>query len=273
CVHHTFSHSKALATTIIKQSQIKNILTPEALLLPREHAYGVKSFPDINTWLIAKNGWRATVTGYDQEYSMKNGHASGGALSLLWHNDVGLVIAASMNKYQLVENFNMQRDDDPLSMSLTPRFEWQDKDMLYMNISDLDSNVMVKEGNDELLVTATSRLVNENQQPAPVSSTDCELQYRFAAGRFVLRGKCAAVQSNKARFVLPLIATREEKITQVLPNRLLIEKKGGRLIIESNTPMQSLLPVDKRLFNFVPGLEPFPLAFDSAEPEISISVS
>ena len=51
-----------------------------AALLPRERAYGIQRCKDVGTWLIASSDWRATVTGYDQEYLMKGGHATGSEL-------------------------------------------------------------------------------------------------------------------------------------------------------------------------------------------------
>lgn len=271
CVHHTFSHSKALATILTRQDSWKDITAPPSVLLPRAKEYGIKAFKDIHTWLLSAAGWRATVTGYDQEYSIKNGHASGGALTLLWHIRTGPLITAGMNSYQMVEPFNMQRDDDPQSMCLTPRFEWMGADGPYMNISDLKAEVRTRDTAGELVIHSSSQLVNEHQQAPPFPAA-CELQYIFTKERFTLRGACAA-PAGKARFVLPLIATAGEKVTLAAANKLVIQKQGAVVTVESKTSLLPLTGTDKRIFNFVPGMEAFPVALESGHIEISISIS
>ena len=136
-VHHTFCHIKAL-TTILDHGRptipTEKRQAPVAALIPRETAYGLRFFQDIQTWLVATGKFRATVTGYDREYkAMHNGHASGGALTMLWHEQTGPLLVASMNAYQLVEAGNMQADTDPLSMPLTLRAELTTNGVTYMN--------------------------------------------------------------------------------------------------------------------------------------------
>ena len=111
CIHHTFTHAKALATVLDRGSF--GAETGERLKLPRDEAYGLKSFPVIGTQLAAIGPWRATVTENDWEYiedvqaggggDSGGGHASGGALSLLYHCGLGPVLVASMTKYAMVE--------------------------------------------------------------------------------------------------------------------------------------------------------------------------
>ncbi|WP_431211299.1 hypothetical protein ACQ86N_36255 [Puia sp. P3] len=76
---------------------------------------------------------------------MHNGHATGGALTMLWHNLTGPLFVASMNAYQLVEAGNMQADKDPLSMPLTPRAEFTSNGIAYMNISDITATITLEE--------------------------------------------------------------------------------------------------------------------------------
>ena len=272
CIHHTFSHSKALATILVKK--VPAIHQPlSSLTLPREREYGVKAFPDINTWLMSKGDWRATITGYDVEYSMKNGHATGGALSLLWHRKTGPLIAAGMNKYQLQEGFNMQADTDPRSMCLTPRFEYKGPDGPYMNISDLNANIEAGDSDGIPFVQTYSALVNENQVPAPIASPGCSVNYQVY-GYFIIRAICAAAVDDKVRYILPLIATRDEKITILSANELIIHKPAATVTVKTNVPML-LLPVGPgdRIFNFVPGMEALPVVLSGADIEIRISVS
>ncbi len=63
CIHHTFAHAKPLAALLDRSNKlpITNASTP----LPRQVAQGVKEFPEVATWLIAREPWRATVSAYD----------------------------------------------------------------------------------------------------------------------------------------------------------------------------------------------------------------
>jgi len=102
-VHHTFSHIKGL-TTLLDHGNATEKISLSNISLPREKIYGSRFFSDIQTWLIAKGKYKATVTGYDREYKKtKNGHATGGALTMLWHEKAGPIFTASMNEYQLLE--------------------------------------------------------------------------------------------------------------------------------------------------------------------------
>src|SRR5258707_5481866 len=66
CIHHTFTHAKALATVLDRGDP--SLVSTERKRLPRDEAYGIKTFPEIGTRLAAIGEWRATVTEYDWEY-------------------------------------------------------------------------------------------------------------------------------------------------------------------------------------------------------------
>ena len=270
CVHHTFSHSKALATILVKNAPAPN-LPLSALRIPRQFVYGVKAFGDINTWLFSRYNWLATVTGYDQEYTMKSGHASGGALTLLWHQSAGPLVVASMNKYQLLEGFNMQADTDPRSMCLTPRFEWMGADGVYTNINDLNATIETGDSDGYPVAETMSTLVNESQVPAPVASPGCSITYTIG-NVFTIVARCAAAPADKLKYILPLVTTRDEKITVVSPTELIIHKPVIQVVVKTNTPMHLPLGIDERIFNFVPGMEAFPIELAAAEIEIKIAV-
>ncbi|MDB5231798.1 MAG: hypothetical protein JWN76_2603 [Chitinophagaceae bacterium] len=257
CVHHTFSHAKALTSLLLRG---KESITKTALL-PRENKYGVKQFKDIATWLVSSGQWKGTVTGYDVEYTMKSGHASGGALTMLWHEKAGPVIVASMNQYQLVEAYNMQRDKDPFSICLTPRFEITKQKIVYTNINDLDAAVTAT----ALVLQSKSRLVDENQSPLQGS---CSMEYNFTGNEFNLRGHTT---EKEVRFILPVIAASNEKASYAAPGHLQIEKPNGILHIRSAFPFKTLQPLEKRHFNYVPGLQA--IAIVSESPDVSFEFS
>ncbi|MDP4291300.1 MAG: hypothetical protein Q8908_09485, partial [Bacteroidota bacterium] len=273
CVHHTLGHSKALATLLVKADSIPDNILGHNLVLPREQEYGVKTFDDIQTWLIARKDWRATITGFDQEYTMKGGHATGGAMTMLWHPKTGPVIVASMNNYQLVESSNMQRDKDPFSMSLTPRFEIEVNKNRYSNSNDLKAIIDYQKNDNELRFQTHSQLVDENQNPVPGMPVSCEINYAFTDDAVVISAAYrSAKQMDGLKYILPIVSSNEEKVKVISRYQLEIEKPNGIITIQSKTPLNIRESVNGRIFNFVPGMEALPLELSGNQIEIRIGV-
>jgi hypothetical protein len=271
-VHHTFCHIKAL-TTILDHGVIGS--PPQSsLILPRESAYGSRWFSDIQTALIAVGGYRATVTGYDREYkNAHNGHPSGGALSMLWHDLTGPLLVASMNAYQLVEAGNMQPDNDPLSMPLTPRVELNADGITYMNIDDLDAVLTVDNKKDRILVHARARLVDKDQHDPPKGAVYCNSTYEFSARKTTLHFHCDPTPyEDKIRIVVPVISASPEPVRMTGDRTIHIRKEKAVVTIAADQPLHRLPTTGGRLFNFVPGLEAVPLAILQKEAVIEITV-
>ncbi|OLE69868.1 MAG: hypothetical protein AUG74_08205, partial [Bacteroidetes bacterium 13_1_20CM_4_60_6] len=131
CVHHTFCHAKALAT-VLDHPAVPGEMGP----LPRETATGVRTVPELDTILVARGPWRATVSGYDWLYKKKVFSGMGGALCLLWHRDLGPLFTASLANYLPVEPNNMQLLAGEPDFSLTPRVEIRTGGQWFSNIFD-----------------------------------------------------------------------------------------------------------------------------------------
>jgi hypothetical protein len=259
-VHHTFCHMKALAN-ILNYGDKENVPNIDLIQLPRETVKNIRFFSTIQTWLIATGEYRATVTGYDFDYKdFKNGHPTGGALSMLWHPKAGPILVASMNEYQLYEKDNMQADTDPLSMPLTARIELKTDNDVYSNISDRSAQVNVKAQNDQVLVTVAARLVNGNQQDPPGGAIKCNLTYLFTKNKISLHFNCDADSAAvPVRIVVPVVCRSDEKFS-VAGYTIKIQKPGAVVKISADKPMVQLPTTGGRIFNFVPGMEAIPLA-------------
>jgi hypothetical protein len=273
CVHHTFCHIKAL-TTILEHQHVSPKVNPNNVQLPREVAYGVRSFSDIQTWLIAKGKYRATVTGYDREYKeTTNGHASGGAMTMLWHEKTGTIFTGSMNEYQLFEADNMQPDIDPLSMPLTPRIELRTGSFVFMNINDLSAQIETENANGQLIIKTQSKLVDKNQQNPASGLLNCRIDYQFTDKKITIKFHFdKSVHDGQVKIILPVISKSTEKFT--LADKLIrINKDASTLQISSSSKL-TLLPTTtkNRVFNFVPGLEAIPLSIDQNEITIIVEV-
>lgn len=271
CAHHTFCHIKAL-TTILDRKPVETKKDVSAINLPREAEYGVHFFYDIQTWLIAKGKFRATITGYDFEYTKKNGHATGGALTMLWHPAAGPILAASMNEYQLIEEHNMQHDTDPLSMPLTPRIQLKLGNVTYMNISDLGAKVEVEETRDLITVKTNSKLVDANQQIPSSGEITCQVSYSFSKSKVTIQFNVSQTSpSDNVEIILPVISKSRERVI-IAGDTVTIDKLSSTIKITSNGKIELLPTTNGRVFNFVPGLEALPLRIDRNNAEINIEV-
>ncbi len=270
-VHHTFCHMKALANGLNYTDNAPLSIHQKAAL-PREKTKGVRFFSDIQTWLVASGAWRATITGYDMEYKdFKNGHPTGGAISLLWHEKVGAILVASMNAYQLFEKDNMQADTDPASMPLTPRIEIKTDTGLYTSNSDLSAVVSVKEENNSVLVNVSGHLVNGNQENPSRGAVSYQLQYLFTTEKIVLNFACQA-NGEKVRIVMPVICRTDEKV-DIAGNIVRIHKAGAVVQVGCDQPLQELPSATGRIFNFVPGVEAVPLGITGNTASFVIEVN
>ena len=268
CVHHTFCHAKALVV-ILDHSPGKPV--PDSLL-PREEKYGVRAFDDIQTWLVSIGKFRATVTGYDVEYSMKGGHATGGALSLLWHEIIGPILTASMSRYQLKEAHNMQIDNDPYSMSLTPRIEVIIDGKLYTNIHDLKAYVSYSKTNDGWIFETQSSLVDENQITPPIGDFNCSIKYIFTDQSVEMRFDCDS-RHPEIRIILPIISKKNEKIITYSEKEYGIQKiNNHELVITVDKSMKPISIAKERVFNFVPGCEAIPFEIRDNQTTIKLEV-
>ncbi|HEY4107440.1 hypothetical protein [Puia sp.] len=266
-VHHSFCHSKALTTVLDHGLPAAASGVPQ---LPREEAYGRKFFPDIQTWLIAVGGYRATVTAYDREYkAMHNGHATGGALSMLWHDRTGPLLAASMNAYQLVEAGNMQADTDPLSMPLTPRIELVVDGVTYLSCSNLEATVEVTGDKGRIIARTRGRLVDRDQRDPPAGALYCRCEYLFTPEKVTLS---FAVDDPRAWIIVPVISRSGEAVELINDRKMLLRKPRATVVVETDQPIVPLPAAGRRLFNFVPGLEAIPLVFDGGKAQIGFSI-
>ena len=195
CVHHTFTHAKMLAAMLDRG-------VPRyggGLPLPRQTAQGLRHYADIDTWLVARGPWRATVTATDWQY-VPEGNASGGALSLLWHDRVGVLVSASLTQYQMVEPHN-QALHAGKTMTLTPALETTIGSVTYRSLDDLDAKVESREIQGGLELVSRGTLKDREQRAASPPSS-YRLTYRFTDEAVLIR---VLTEGSGVRFALPLV--------------------------------------------------------------------
>ena len=245
CIHHTFSHAKALAT-VIDDGATRSV---PVSLLPRDRPYGLKHFPEIGTHLAAVGDWRATVTDYDWDYLAPagGGHASGGALSLLYHQTLGPVLAASLTKYKVVEVGNQQVPIGPSHQVLTPRIEAADDDGV-TSLNDFAAVVSAAGDVSGVRFSAEGGLQAIDHAP---SGGRYALGYDIGATVEIM----ARVTGGAGRLVLPLIARPDDIVTQPAPGTIVLMRRQGRLTVTTDSKAGFAPLPAERIFNLVPGFQ------------------
>jgi hypothetical protein len=204
---------------------------------------------------------------------MKNGHATGGALSLLWHEKTGPILAASMNEYQLKEAGNMQPDTDPRSMPLTLRLQMEKDGIRYMNISDLGATLEAKEAGNAFVITSHSRLTDKDQNSPSAGEIRCQSVYTFEENRVVLEFSTEGpADSGPVKLILPVICSSAEKYETLAAQKIRFYKKNAVVTLSFSQDVEILPTTGGRVFNFVPGLEAVPLAVNGGTCRVEVEV-
>lgn len=273
-VHHTFCHLKALTVVLDRATSPATPPKRHRIMLPREQAVGSRFVADAQTWLLAQGAFRATVTGYDREYQhYYQGHATGGALTLLWHPRTGPLLAASMTEYQLYEAGNMVPAADQPPLCLTPRVELRLAGELYTNISDLAATVVCYDIPTHITLTARGRLVNKSQQNPPAGELACTVTYSFSANQVTLDFDVAPSSYDpQLRIWLPLVAQATDPVVMVTDRRVSIGREAARVEVAATQPFASFDP-NQRVFNPVPGLAAVPLCVVAGAVRLTLTVS
>lgn len=264
CIHHTFTHAKALATVLDHGGPPPETAVPVAL--PRDEAYGLKTYPEIGTRLAAIGDWRATVSEYDCANSggatpHGGGHASGGALSLLFHRHLGPLLVASMTEYEMVEPSNMQGFRDSPHMTLTPRIEYAGE-KTYTSLSDLQAVLTATDSPGQISFDAHGRMLTVGFQPPPDGDLHYHLVYRLTPSAVEIVASTSATASLPAspRFILPVVARPGEAVERPDPQTIRVTKPKGIVMVRTDAPQGFEAGWDERTFNLVPGFECVPLA-------------
>ena len=262
CVHHTFTHAKPLAAMLDHWEHLPEIDKKTAL--PRVTADGVKHFKDLDVTLFARGDWRGTVSAYDAEYHYEYDfrQATGGALGVLYHNKVGLLCAASMAEYHMVEKNNQQEQPNK-DIALTPRIEAFKNDKWFTNLYDLPATVTSKDENGTIELLANVKLKDFDRKLIEKTASDFKITYQTSVDRMEIRVKTNQDILAPTAFVLPIISPNKEAVTNVSETEITIQKPEGLVTLKANLPIKIKEIEGNRTFNMVPGAEAIIIIYNS----------
>jgi Alginate lyase len=262
CIHHTFTHAKALAAVLDRCSFPAEPARPA---IPRAEPYGLRSFPTVGTHLAAIDQWRATVTEYDWEYqehpaSGFGGHVSGGALSALYHMALGPILTASMTHYEMIEISNQQQERAAPHMPLTPRIECTAGDT-YTSLNDYKASLSATRTGVGVVFVVHGRLMSNAHKPMEGDGLLYEATWTIDESGVELRARVRGQlpASASLQFIVPVIARQSERVEQASPQSVHISKSKGLLIVSVDANHHFEPIPHERTFNLVPGFEAVPL--------------
>jgi hypothetical protein len=212
--------------------------------------------------------WRATVTENDWEYvedvqsgsagDPGGGHASGGALSLLYHRELGPVFVASMTKYALIEMSNQQQNRGGPQMTLTPRIECAGKET-YTSLDDLKAEVITTKPGGEVAFDVKGLMQTTGHKGISDEGVLYHVTYRLNREGVELVAGVNSAGPAPMQWILPVIARADETIEQPDAQTIRITKAKGTLTLTTDAPQGFEKVPQERTFNLVPGFEAIPL--------------
>lgn len=271
CIHHTFAHAKPLAALLDGPSALTSLEATAPL--PRATADGVRHFPEIDVWLLARGKWRATVSTYDAIYKPYVFQGTGGALNVLWHERVGLLFAASMAEYMLVEKYNQQLDPDDEDFALTPRLETTSDGVWYTNLYDLGAKVEVSDEDGVLRSKVEVQLVDKDQLAPASGAMHWQMEYVVSEEEVEVVVLPGAYTMPGVRLVLPLVSPSTDEVRRIDERTIHVVKPDGVVVIDADVPIQIAETKRERVFNMVPGVQALPLLLEVGAEGVRCRVS
>ncbi|HEX8710242.1 MAG TPA: hypothetical protein VF730_00125 [Terracidiphilus sp.] len=267
CIHHTFTHAKALAEALDEGTFEGPTERPK---LPRDEAYGLKTFPTIGTRLAAIGPWRATVTEYDWEYAehvqagsggMGGGHVTGGAMSGLYHMELGPVLTASMTHYEMIEIDNQQQYRREPHMPLTARIEYTADDASYTSTEDFKAVLSAKHEGGQVTFDAHGRMLDRYHQPPRSGEVLYHVTHTLSENGVEMTAEASGEIASPAnlRLIVPVVSRSSEAMDQPDAQTVRITKPKGTLTVHTDAAAGFGTVAKERTFNLVPGLEAIPL--------------
>ena len=215
CIHHTFTHAKALAELLEEGAPGSVAAAP----LPREMEYGYKHIDALDVELVAIGPWRVTFSANDSPKGDRRAMVGGGAPVVIWHKTLGLVSAGTMSRFYWIEAHNMQAQRHDLeTRSLTPRIESATGEGVFGNLCD--AKVTVKAGmSDNAFVSETAGTLTSWNPEHVCTGGTYRITYRVTRDAFSME----AFSDTSYRLVFPMRTAVVDDITCTSSTKLCLE--------------------------------------------------
>lgn len=226
CLHHTFTHAKALAALVCADNCPEKI---EKTILPCEKEYGIRSYQKGNLLLASVGDFRATFSTVYSSYHPKNLANGGGSMNLLYHRKYGILCAATSPQYHPTEPLNQQylrESEDPPCM--TAQF------IIDGNQACQDKSAKLSYDNTEITAEGSK----------------WQAKYSFEGDKLNISLTCQG-----GTYALPIVCSNTQKAT--LSDDKMTLSIENSVTVQSTAPMK--IDVNERIFNQVGGLAYLPI--------------
>lgn len=178
CVHHTFTHVKALAELLSDPPADSAAQCP----LPRESAKGALRLSSMDVDLVSVGLWRATFSANDAPKGRTRRLAlGGGSLALLWHESIGPIVVGTPARFFFVEGHNMQdQRHDSAERCMTPRLECRTAAGVFSNLPDRKVRVASEMKDGAFVYVAEGTLTAADDQAFLTNGT-YRIEWRLSA--------------------------------------------------------------------------------------------
>ncbi len=226
CLHHTFTHAKALAALVCA----KNVHEVQKVKLPCEEKFGIKSYQGGHLLLVSHGSFRATFSTIHNDCQAPHTANAGGSMNLLYHDKYGILCAATSAEYFPTEQLNQQylrKADNPPCM--TAQFVI---------------------GGAQACRDRSARLTYEGTRVTAVADK-WQAKYDFGEDELTIYLEC-----SDGVYDLPIVCGREQRVI-ISEDKKTLAIEGGVTVI-SEAPMN--VDPDRRVFHQVGGLAYLPIS-------------
>ena len=242
CVHHSFCHIKGILPMITLGRERKR-----GIKLPIEEADGIRHFSSANVTQLARGEFRATVACSDYRFPpAPDSIPTGGAVTMLYHNLAGMILAGGQNEFRLLEPQNMQVPKYFENICQLARIELINDKKKFTNTYDTLADIICTDENEIICCTADGILKNVDLN----GKYRYKMIYTMAQDAFIIQAK---TEADGASYILPVIAKSSEPVT-IHKNKATVQKKNCVIHIECSQLIFHDTARGDRIFNTCGGI-------------------
>ena len=226
CLHHTFTHAKALAALVCADvpSEIKRVK------LPGEEKYGVKTYQNGRLITVSHGCFRATFSAAEGGSIQHHTANAGGSMNLLYHDRYGIVCAATTVQYIPTEPLNQQ---------------------YLRNADNPDCMTAQFVVNGTMACTEKQVTLSACQTTVTAKSALWQADYCFEDSSLKIKLRC-----ENGAYNLPIVCSKNQKAKLSEDKTSIVI--DGVTVVKSDSPM--ICDTEVRVFHQVGGLSYLPIS-------------
>jgi hypothetical protein len=235
-------------------------------LIPADKALWVKKFSSLNSLVVKRKPWMATISGYDNltRYPTPKGHSTfyvpgGGSLTYLFHDDWGPVQAATQLEYQQLELLHVPKMTRE-TQSLTPRIVLRSESGMTNSAYTRKTKISYTQDQEITVVQIWGRFFSSEGKGEELKS-HYRIEYIFSPDKLAKNYHITLHCSYSSMEIVEPILLQGETKYQVMEECLVFARKGKKLFLTAGSPFGCLstLIIAKQISYPLPSLKGLPV--------------